>query len=71
MLYELGSAQWDVAELRSRLEQVLSKDKPFELFEVKAKFPKIGRRTFSLSGRQLDRDEGLPGMVLLAMEEEK
>jgi len=69
LLFELGSAQWDVAELRSRLEQVLSKDKPFELFEIEAEFPKIGRRTFSLSGHQLDRDEGLPGMILLAMEE--
>jgi hypothetical protein len=32
-------------------------------------FPDLGRRTFLLNARRLDRKPGLPEMVLLAMEE--
>ena len=68
-VFELGGAQWDDAELRGQLMQVLNKDKTFDGLKITAEIPKLGRRTFLLNGRRLDREEGLPEMILLAMEE--
>jgi len=68
-VYELGAGQWDKPELRELLEKILPRNGTFEDFELEAEFPKIGHRIFLLNARRLERAEGLPGMILLSMEE--
>ncbi len=69
LIYELGSGQWNLADLRNLLENVLPKNQSFQDYEVEAEFPKIGRRIFVLNGRRLEQKKDLPGMILLALEE--
>ena len=56
-LYELGNGQWDIPELRSLIETILSERETIEAFEVDRVFPSIGQRDGAqcaegLSGRQ-------------------
>lgn len=54
-VYELGNGQWNIPNLRTRLEEVLPKKKGFKDFEVTHEFKAIGRRTLLLSGRKVDQ----------------
>src|SRR5579863_10496957 len=47
-LYELGSRQWDIPDLRQLLKQLILDDAQVEKFEVAAEFPAIGRRIMFL-----------------------
>ncbi|MFT5468924.1 MAG: two-component system CheB/CheR fusion protein [Verrucomicrobiales bacterium] len=69
LIYELGDGEWDVPILRKLLEEILPQDQKFEDFRVETEFPDIGKRAFMLNGRKLERAAGLPGMILLAIEE--
>ena len=66
LVYEIGSGQWDIPELRSALEDVLPKSKRFDDYEVRHDFPDIGHRIMLLNGRELDH---LP-RILLAIRDE-
>ena len=68
-LYDLGNSQWDSARLRELLENVLLHNGVFLDFEIVHDFPYIGRKVMLLNARRLDRDAGLPGLILLAMED--
>ncbi len=64
-IFELGSQQWDIPELRRLLEDVLPADKQFSDFEVELEFDGIGRRIMLLNGRRLDHVQ----LILLAIED--
>jgi PAS domain-containing protein len=51
-LYELGSGQWDIPELRSLIETILPERETIEAFEVDRVFPSIGRRVMLLNARR-------------------
>jgi two-component system CheB/CheR fusion protein len=51
LVEDLGSRQWNIPQLRGRLEETLRGGAPFEGFEVVHEFPGIGRRRMVLSGR--------------------
>ena len=44
-VYDLGSRQWDIPQLRALLSQVLSNSEPVEDFEVDHTFPALGGET--------------------------
>ena len=54
-LYELGNGQWDIPQLRTALETIISGRKTIEAFEVDQVFPSIGRRTMMLNARKVYR----------------
>jgi two-component system, chemotaxis family, CheB/CheR fusion protein len=68
-LYELGNGQWNSPGLRELLENVLPHNGVFQDFEIVHDFPHIGRKVMLLNARRLDRTVGLPGLILLAMED--
>src|ERR1700733_2368047 len=55
-LGQLGNGQWDIPELRSLLEDVLSKGSVVENFEVRRDFPLSGPRVMSLNARKVSPD---------------
>jgi two-component system CheB/CheR fusion protein len=69
LLYELGNGQWNSPGLRELLENVLPHNGVFQDFEMVHDFPHIGRKVMLLNARRLDRAVGLPGLILLAMED--
>lgn len=68
-IYELGSGQWNIPELRTLLTDVLVKDRQVEGFEVRNHFPGIGQKTMLLNARRLDQEGGRTQLILLAMED--
>jgi PAS domain S-box-containing protein len=68
-LYELGNGQWDIPELRTALETIISGGKAIEAFEVDRFFPSIGRRVMVLNARKVRRSRNKIQRVLLAIED--
>ncbi len=54
LIYALGNGQWNIAELRTLLEDVLPENHSFAGYEVSHHFEAIGTRTMLLNGRRLD-----------------
>ncbi len=68
-LHELGKGQWDIPELRTALETIISGRKTVEAFEVDQFFPSIGRRIMLLNARKIYRPGNKIQQILLAIED--
>jgi PAS domain S-box-containing protein len=68
-LYELGNRQWEIPELRTALESIISGGESFERFEVEQSFPSIGRRVMVLNARRVYRSGNKIQQILLAIED--
>src|SRR5438477_6106545 len=51
-LYELGSGQWNISELRQLLEDISPKSTAVIAFEVDSDFPGLGHRNMLVSARR-------------------
>ncbi|MFZ2887033.1 MAG: histidine kinase dimerization/phosphoacceptor domain -containing protein [Minisyncoccia bacterium] len=58
LVYELGSGQWNIPELRGLLKGVIPEHATVDAFEVVHDFPTIGKRTMLLSSREIRYDNG-------------
>jgi two-component system CheB/CheR fusion protein len=68
-IFKLGNEQWNIAELRQLLEQILSENTAFEDFLVERDFAQIGRKKMLLNGRRIYRDIIGTQTLLLAIED--
>jgi two-component system CheB/CheR fusion protein len=66
-IYDLGNKNWNIPRLRKVLEEVLSKDKPLQNFEVEHDFPTIGRKIFVLNARRIRQETEDSQLILLSM----
>lgn len=66
-IYELGNGQWDIAELRLLLEQVIPRARAVVNFEVQHDFPGLGPRTMLLTARTLNHPDNSSHSLLLAI----
>ena len=69
LIYDLGNRQWNIPSLRKLLEEILPLSAGFSDYRVDHEFPEIGRRSFLLNARRLERSPGEPGMILLAFKD--
>jgi len=67
-VYELGNGEWDIPQLRTLLNQVLSNSHHVENFEVEHAFPTLGRRNMLLNARRFPPESHDPDLLLLAIE---
>jgi PAS domain S-box-containing protein len=68
-LHEVGDGQWDILDLRTALETIISGGKSIEAFEVERPFPSIGRRVMVLNARKVYRSGNKIQQILLAIED--
>ncbi|MEQ1798517.1 MAG: chemotaxis protein CheB [Lacibacter sp.] len=68
-VYDLGNRQWNIAELKELLEDILPHKSRFENFEVTHSFPNIGQRSMLLNAREMTRDKEDEKLILLAIED--
>ncbi|MRX52303.1 PAS domain S-box protein [Paracoccus sp. S-4012] len=68
-IYQLCGAQWDTAELRTLMDNVISKDEEFTGFEIEQDFHDSGRRSILLNARKLAREGGREELILLGIED--
>ncbi len=69
LIYDVGAGEWDIPELRTLLEEMIPQKTIVEDYEVSASFPKIGERVFRLNARRLECETGLPGVILLTIDD--
>ncbi len=65
-IFDLG--EWNIASLRSLLEEVLPKNSLLQDFEVEQEFANLGHRTMLLNARQIEQ-VGAGQLILLAIED--
>lgn len=68
-LWEVAGGAWNAPELREHLERVRRSNETFEGAALEATFPRVGRKRIVVNGRRLEQQIGLPGSILLAMDE--
>lgn len=69
LVYELGEGEWDIAELRELLNEILPQNTSFDDFEVDYEFPGLGRRVMLLNARRIYDEEKRTQLILLAIED--
>src|SRR5688500_6512827 len=69
LVYDLGNGQWDIPSLRKLLDEVLTRNKSVDDFEVQHSFPDLGRKTMLLNARPFPPDSKHPELILLAVED--
>ena len=65
LLYDLGNGQWNIAELKKLLEDILPKKKVVRNYEVTHTFESIGQKTMLLNARQIDSVQ----LIIIALED--
>jgi two-component sensor histidine kinase len=68
-LFSLGNGQWDIAELRRLLGDVIPKSQAVLGFEVSHDFPSIGRRTVLVTARRLVHPDDNSTSLLVMFED--
>ena len=66
-LFELGSGQWNIPELRAMLQQVATEGRVVDDFEVAHHFEHIGTRTMLVSARRIPGPSTQPAGILLGV----
>ncbi len=68
-LFELGNGQWDIAELRELLADVVPKAAAIIGYEVTHDFPAIGRRTMLVTARRIFHPDETSSQMLVVFED--
>ena len=68
-IYDLGSRQWDLPQLRVLIEEILPHNTEINGYEVEHDFPAIGHKIILLNARQISRKNIGSHIILLAMED--
>ena len=68
-LFDLGSRQWDIPELRRRLEHLPPGGEAMDEFTVDAEFTGLGRRTMVINAHRLSLGEPDPTRILLSIDD--
>ncbi|MBD3334136.1 MAG: PAS domain-containing protein, partial [Candidatus Eisenbacteria bacterium] len=69
LLYDLGNGQWDIPELRRRLENVAQMNARIDEFVVEHDFPGIGRKRVVADARRIEQEGDRPDLILLSLTE--
>ena len=67
LVFELGNGQWNIAELRRLLLEVLPENSSFRDFEVTHTFPHLGQKVMCLSAGKLRRQDDQSNLILLVI----
>ncbi|MDA9423022.1 MULTISPECIES: sensor histidine kinase [Bradyrhizobium] len=68
-LFELGNGQWDIAELRRLVGEIIPKSTAVVGYEVKCDFPTIGPRTMLVTARRLVHPDNNSTSILILFED--
>ncbi len=68
LIYEIGNGQWDISQLRSLLEDVITHQTQFQDVEVEHNFEQIGIKVMRLNARQMPQIGDQP-LILLVIED--
>jgi signal transduction histidine kinase len=68
IIYDLGDGQWDITNLRTLMEEMLSKKTPIHDFRIDHDFLDAGRKVLSINAFSVLNDSGVTKLILLTIE---
>ncbi len=68
-LFSLGNGQWDIADLRKLIAEIIPKTAAVVGYEVTHDFPTIGKRTFLVDARRLVHPDNNSTSILVLFED--
>jgi len=69
LIFEIGSAKWDIDILKEQLTTVLIRKEKLENFEISAVFPEIGERIMLINVRPINSSHIAEQLLLFAIED--
>ncbi|MDF2387962.1 PAS domain-containing protein [Nostoc ellipsosporum NOK] len=70
LIFDIGNGQWNIPQLRSLLQDILSHNTQFQDVEVEHNFEQIGHKTMRLSAKKMAQiDDTEAPMILLVIED--
>jgi PAS domain S-box-containing protein len=66
-LYELGNGQWNIAQLRTLLQDLVLTRSSVEDVTVEHQFSLVGRKILRVNARRVERATGLPPLIIVVM----
>ncbi len=67
LFYELGNRQWDIPELHSLLDKIITERITIEKFVVSHNFPHIGKKIMSIRAKSIQTLEPEFNFILLTI----
>ncbi len=67
--YNLGNGQWDIAELRTLLEEILPQKQRIDNYEIEHNFQNLGHRIMLLNATRLEQKQGKDALILIGIED--
>ncbi|PHJ56925.1 ATPase [Nostoc linckia z18] len=67
-IFEIGNGHWNIPQLRSLLQEILTNNYQIQGFEVEHNFELIGQKTMRLNGRKMPKIDDVQ-LILLAIED--
>ncbi|MEH2068436.1 MAG: chemotaxis protein CheB [Nostoc sp.] len=68
-IFEIGNGLWNIPQLRSLLEQVLTNNSSIQDFEIEHNFELIGQKIMRLNARKMPKVDENTELILLAIED--
>lgn len=68
-IYDIGSRQWNIPQLRGLLENILPQKAKIDNYEISADFPGLGAKIMMVNARVLSQPEKAKEMILLSLED--
>ncbi|MBX9256886.1 PAS domain-containing protein [Desmonostoc muscorum CCALA 125] len=68
LIFEIGNGQWNIPQLRSLLEEILTNNTQIQDFEVEYNFEQIGHKIMRLNARKMPQIDDTE-LILLAIED--
>ena len=67
--FEMESGQWNIPELKKKLEEIVYKDKTFEDCEVTKVFPGIGEKTLLFNAMRMEQVDNKKNRILVVIQD--
>lgn len=68
-IYDIGSQQWDIPQLRILLENILLQKTTVENYEIAADFPGLGTKVMIVNAHVISQQDKTTEMILLSLED--
>ncbi|HEX7847579.1 MAG TPA: CheR family methyltransferase, partial [Chitinophagaceae bacterium] len=67
--FEMEGSQWNIADLKRKLGEIVQKDKSFQNVEVTKVFPGVGEKTLLINARRLEQEDNKKTRILVVIQD--
>jgi hypothetical protein len=67
--FEMEGGQWNIPELRKKLNEIVQKNKSFENCEITKVFPGVGQKTLLFNAMRMDQPDMKKNRILVVIQD--